>query len=198
MKTNLQSRKAGAFTLIEMVGVLAVIALLAAILVPKVFSAISNARYANTMSSINAVKTAATDYYGKYGKFGGVGGATPTTAQTNKWDDVLVTENFLERPFDCKLVSSATNAAVKIVSATANTVGETYRFELNGTDAIASGSRVVMAVLTGVPIADARELSKRMDGEAALMSPTTGNDEGGRVVFLDAEETTVYIYLVHR
>ena len=54
-----QSRKSNqAFTLIEMIGVLAVIAILASMLIPKIFEAINSARINNTVQSYNAVKTA--------------------------------------------------------------------------------------------------------------------------------------------
>src|SRR5213594_4562948 len=63
-----QSRKSGqAFTLIEMIGVLAVIAILASMLIPKIFEAINSARIINTVQSYNAIKTAVLDHYGKYG-----------------------------------------------------------------------------------------------------------------------------------
>ncbi len=60
MKTLQVTRKSNrqAFTLIEMIGVLAVIAILAAVLIPKVFSAINNARVNNAAMSVQTVKTA--------------------------------------------------------------------------------------------------------------------------------------------
>ena len=198
MKTNLQSRKAEAFTLIEMVGVLAVIALLAAILVPKVFSAINNARYANTVSSINAVKTAATDYFGKYGRFGEIGGVRMTTTISNTWDKVLVAENFLERPFDTRLGDAP---AIKVVASSA-TLGDGTCFALNGVaaNAIAAGSTVVVATIDNVEAADAWELSKRIDGGTnSPLTQLTGStkDDLGRVTY-PAGGGTVTIYLLHR
>src|SRR2546426_12807677 len=68
-KTNEGSRGASAFTLIEMIGVLAVIAILAAMLIPRVFEAINSARINNAAVSCETIKTAAADHYGKYGRF---------------------------------------------------------------------------------------------------------------------------------
>src|SRR6266498_5403892 len=68
MKTyRLKKKEAKAFTLIEMIGVLAVIAILAALLIPKIFEAINNARVNNALVSYNTVKTAVMDHYAKYG-----------------------------------------------------------------------------------------------------------------------------------
>ncbi len=62
MKISLRNSKTAdvkAFTLIEMIGVLAVIGILAALLVPKIFEAINNARINSTAVSIATIKTAA-------------------------------------------------------------------------------------------------------------------------------------------
>jgi prepilin-type N-terminal cleavage/methylation domain-containing protein len=195
MKLDKQVKEArAAFTLIEMVGVLAVIALLAAILVPKVFTAINNARYSNTVSSLNAVKTAATDYFGKYGRFGEIGGAKFNTASSNAWDKVLVAENFLERPFDTKLGDTP---AIKVVTSSGTTAGSSYCFALNGVDVIPTGSSVVVGTVENVLPADALELSKRMDGDTLSATNTAVADTLGRVTY-PAGAGTVTIYLMHR
>src|SRR5204863_216829 len=51
-------RPSHAFTLIEMIGVLAVIALLAALLIPKIFESINNARIGQAVLSCQTIKTA--------------------------------------------------------------------------------------------------------------------------------------------
>ncbi len=48
-----------AFTLIEMIGVLAVIAVLAALLIPKIFESINSARLNQAVLSCQTIKTAA-------------------------------------------------------------------------------------------------------------------------------------------
>ena len=70
-------RVSQAFTLIEMIGVLAVIAILASMLIPKIFEAINSARINNTVQSYNAIKTAVMDHYGKYGAINFVGVPAP-------------------------------------------------------------------------------------------------------------------------
>src|ERR1022692_5347507 len=67
--SGLRRQEVRAFTLIEMIGVLAVIAILASLLIPKVFSAISQARVNGVTISTDTVKTALVDHYGRYGNF---------------------------------------------------------------------------------------------------------------------------------
>src|SRR5437588_9096438 len=85
-----------AFTLIEMIGVLAVIAILAALLIPKVFSAINDSRINGTCVTTDTIKTAVTDHYGKYGKFDYIYGTNQIAVSggvyTNAYDLVLLAE----------------------------------------------------------------------------------------------------------
>src|SRR5437588_7952676 len=87
-----------AFTLIEMIGVLAVIAILASMLIPKIFEAINNARINNAAVSYNSVKTALADHYAKWGSLLSSNGtvfATTASVATN-YDKMLVTEGFMD------------------------------------------------------------------------------------------------------
>src|SRR5438067_3084600 len=92
-------RQARAFTLIEMIGVLAVIAILAALLIPKVFSAIADAKINNAIVSSETVKTALADHYGKYGKFDTVYGTNSLSAPAWGYDTNLLFESLLDKPF---------------------------------------------------------------------------------------------------
>ncbi len=105
MKLQLTNhRKAGAFTLIEMIGVLAVIAILAALLIPRVFNAINQARVNGTAVSADTVKTATADHYGKYGKFDYLWGTNQITMPITNYDTaVLMAEGLLDKPFSSKL-----------------------------------------------------------------------------------------------
>src|SRR5437763_12212905 len=79
---------AKAFTLIEMIGVLAVIAILAALLIPKVFGAINDARINSAVVGAQTVKTALVDHYGKYGRWDSLNGVviSPFTPPINGYD----------------------------------------------------------------------------------------------------------------
>ena len=76
---RLIQKRRKAFTLIEMIGVLAVIAILAALLIPKVFSAINDARVNGLCVTCETLKTAVADHYGKYGRLDATFGTNALT-----------------------------------------------------------------------------------------------------------------------
>ena len=206
-----QRRKAGAFTLIEMIGVLAVIAILAALLIPKVFTAISNARVNNAAVSTQTVKTALADHYAKFGSIPVDGsGASPVTL-TNfpvlNYDAVLLKEGFLDKPFAVKIGDGTTNTTIKVIDisgaafALGATVGATDAtgYALSGTNSANQtvGSALVEAVITGVTENDAKDLSERIDG-VSLSTAVGTSDTAGRVKYATGTPTTVYVYLTHR
>lgn len=214
------------FTLIEMIGVLAVIAILAALLIPKIFEAINNSRINNAAVSCETVKSAVADHYAKSGSLNVDGsGAAPVVlaAPYTAFDQILVKEGFLDKPFITKIGDGIRGAAatrVQLVTAVANTVATAgandAAYNLDG-DAVttaandASGSFVVEAVISNVMANDAWELSKRIDGPAdpAVAGGTAGYlsenanttaDLRGRVKYAAPANgvTTVYVYLTHR
>lgn len=65
MKTSQKS----AFTLIEMIGVLAIIGILAAVVAPRVIESIRDAKVTSAVASVSAAKTAAIGYYQRYDNF---------------------------------------------------------------------------------------------------------------------------------
>src|SRR5690242_10610666 len=113
VNNKIRDGKTEAFTLIEMIGVLAVIAILASLLIPRVFNAIADAKINNTVVGTETVKTALADHYGKYGKFDSVFGTNSiTTFPTYGYDtNVLVAEGLLDKPFQTKL---GTNWTIQI------------------------------------------------------------------------------------
>src|SRR5215831_15216783 len=107
-------RLAKAFTLIEMIGVLAVIAILAALLIPKVFSAINDARINSAVVGCQTVKTALVDHYGKYGRWDCTNGTVLNSFSTPYvgYDtNVLMIESLLEKPF---LTKVGTNSWIEV------------------------------------------------------------------------------------
>ena len=58
-----------AFTLIEMIGVLAIIGILASVVSPKVVEAIRDAKVTGVIANLAAAKTAAATYYGRYNTY---------------------------------------------------------------------------------------------------------------------------------
>src|SRR5688572_24704474 len=104
MKIIINKARRSAFTLIEMIGVLAVIAILAALLIPKIFEAINNARINNACISVNTVKTALADHYAKFGSLNSVNGTAILIGSTStNFDGIaLLAEGFIDKPFDVK------------------------------------------------------------------------------------------------
>lgn len=214
-------RRQHGFSLVEMIGVLAIIAILAVIIVPKVFSTIASARITSSASSINAIKSAVTEFSGKYG-------AVPVTGGTSRIDDLLLADGLLESRFVVKVGTqpstppiagatwSRTNGAwtatggtnqttqARIVCQTSTTnspaTANGTNFLLDGTNPIPAGSRVIAAVIPGCTIAEARELSLKIDGES--LSTTAANattaDTLGKVAYNAGATTTVYVYITHQ
>jgi prepilin-type N-terminal cleavage/methylation domain-containing protein len=194
IKSNKPSQKA--FTLIEMIGVLAVIAILAALLVPKVFSAINEARVNGVSITVNTVKSATADHYGKYGTFNSVFGTNILGTSgliTNNFDNILMAEGFIDKPFTTKV---GTNAVLQLVAA--GTDNNSAGYALDGsTISTTNGSFVVQAVVSGVSKQDAKDLNDLIDG-IPLGAATGSADSKGRVEYASGDPTTVYIYVTHR
>jgi prepilin-type N-terminal cleavage/methylation domain-containing protein len=189
-----QKRSNKGFTLIEMIGVLAVIAILAALLIPKIFSAINNARLNSASAACSTVKAATADHYAKTGSLGTI---------TNAFDLVLLSEGFLDKPFDTKI--AATNSVAIVAGLASNTPVEAANaaYALSPTSGTATndaaGGVVVQAVMTGVSVADAWALSLQLDGPSMSATNATGADLLGRVKYDSTKDpTTVYVYITHR
>jgi len=210
-----------AFTLIEMIGVLAIIAILAVVIAPKVFDTIRSSRVNATIVSMDTIKTATADFVADHG-------VLPTTNNKSRLDDLLIEVGLLEERFSSKMGQQGDIYATKgaswsknsdgswstsggknqnklsrIISRPANSNspetanGRNYR--LRGSDDLPSGSRVVSAVIESVPEAEARELSARLDGDE--FTTDSGADGLGKVVYRDPGGngiTDVYVYLLHQ
>jgi prepilin-type N-terminal cleavage/methylation domain-containing protein len=199
--TTRKARKAGAFTLIEMIGVLAIIAILAAVLIPKVFNAINDARINNACVSIETIKTATVDHYGKYGKLNSLFGTNDITvvlAGANYCTAFLLPEQLIDKPFSVKIGGGdpSTNAIIQIITGAGSGGGNGYL--LDGiSNGVANAGAVVEAVIGGVALKDAKDLSDRIDG-GALGTVPPADDTLGRVRYAGTEPTKVYIYITHR
>ena len=204
---------ATAFTLIEMIGVLAVIAILAALLIPRIFEAINNARINNAVVTCSTLKAAVADHYAKFGSIA-VDGSTnppsvlpipPLPAAYPSFDQLLLKEGFLDKPFAVKLGDGTANGATVQVRYTVSAdtavdpANSAYDLGGTGTNSV-TGSVVVEAVIKNVASNDAKDLNDRLDG-TALGNNGSGADLKGRVKYAAPGAnnlTDVYIYLTHR
>ena len=198
---GLNQKRRKAFTLIEMIGVLAVIAILAALLVPKVFSAINDARINGTCVTCETVKTAIADHYGKYGKLDQVFGTNALPAPIVGYDtNILMAEGLLDKPFIAKVAGGdpQTSSNLQLVTGANANAGAGYR--LDGVNVATTNAQfVIEAVLSQVAAADAKDLNDRIDG-TSLGAAAGQPDTRGRVEYgaITNGTTTVYIYLTHR
>jgi|ERR1051325_327246 prepilin-type N-terminal cleavage/methylation domain-containing protein len=187
-----------AFTLIEMIGVLAVIAILASLLIPKIFEAINNARINNAVVSYNTVKTACMDHYAKYGAINQTtNGAAASAANLAAYDKLLLSEGFLDKPYASAL-KVGTGATVEAVAGAGSGFPGNFDLDGNGTSDTSSASYVVEVVITNVAFLDAQAISDRLDGTLApLAMITNGTKTTGRVQW-NGGTSNVYIYVTHR
>lgn len=187
MNLNLKTRRSAAFTMVEMVGVLAVIAILASLLTPKIFASINEARLNAAVGSLDAVKAATVSYYSKNGYL-------PTN---NAVDMVLVTAEFLERPFQCKV---GNGSCVRGVEGKGGNGSTASGYKMDGTNVVTTSAAVtVECVLSNVNIADAWELSKQIDGDILSAANAASADANGRVIYAHTTGVgNVYVYIGHR
>ena len=214
---GVKSKRRTAFSLIEMIGVMAVVTILAAILIPKVFEAINNARINGTALSVNTIKTASIDHFARFNSF--MMDASPplpvplTPAQQTAFDLVLVAESFLDKPFATKLGDGATGSSGTRIEVV-NIGGKKFDLgdKVDGTDKTGFhlggsgngnqvfGSACVEAVITGVTALDAVAINDCIDGPSLGAQGNT-DDTKGRVKYEAPKKsglTDVYIYLTHR
>lgn len=217
-------RSAG-FSMVEMIGVLAIIAILAVIIVPKVFSTIASARVTNAVASVTSMQSAVADFGGKYGtvpttvatsrlddllvtagilsnrfmvKLGTQPPAPPPAGAT--WSNttgawVATTTGAVSQATQSRLICLASTTATPSAA-----LGANYQLT-GGTANLPAGSRVVSAVIPGVSLNDARELSLRLDGESMTQPvSSTAVDNAGKVVYGAAVGGlyTVYVYIAHQ
>lgn len=210
------SRKNPAFTLIEIIGVVAVIAILAAVLTPRVVSVIARGKVNATAQSLGSLKSATADYIGKNGSVpirAGTG-ATNAAVAAGRFDADLITGGFTEKLFACSIgnqtfdssaltgrvhVRTLTSAsAAAVTTPTATVGGDNFNLDRDTATAdFTAGQVVVTAFVPGVAIADAIALNKILDGDDNV---GTGADITGRCMYSAAavdNTVTVYVYVAH-
>jgi len=203
MKTTVKNNMAKlAFTLVEMIGVLAVIAILAGMLIPKIFEAIRNSHINATLEAYNTLKAAALENYAKWGRFADTNGTQYTG--TN-FDQVLFTEGRIDARAAEKIpLSTAGGTGNVYVSVTTGPGRGNSGYDLDGdgTKETANAAYTVELVINSVAAKDAHDLSLRLDGPALSTTDETSEDTKGRVEYTtptgSPKVTTVYMYIAHQ
>lgn len=194
------------FTLVEMIGVLAIIAVLASLLLPRIFAAINDARVTSAALAINSVRSASMTYFGKYGRFGDLSGAPITDltvpAATNWAQEVLLRGGFLDKTFETKISDGAYLYLTNCLTAATDPTGANDAYDFDNLAPVnnASGGRYVLqAVLDNVALEDARELNRKLEGDA-LGDGGGAVDNKGQVKynFTGAQTGPVKVYIAHR
>lgn len=205
MKFPMRSRLKGAFTLVEMVGVLAIISILATLLMPRIFSAINESRINNAVASCNTVRSAAITYFGKYGRFGGLGGVLETNTVVTNWDsEVMMPEGLLERSFGPRLGDVAYIQLADGLSRDTDPTEANAAYNLDNKPSFnkndAYGHKVVEAIFKNISKEDAWEMSWRVDGlEGTLTNKLANEDFVGRVKYkITGSIGDVRVYLAHK
>ena len=215
---NARLRREQAFTLVEMIGVLAIIAILASLLIPRVFQAIGDSKISNSASTCNSIKAAVNEYYGRYGLIAGPKGAaltmsgTPATAED--WDlTTLVAEGFAEKPFSVRignglLGSTAGGSRLRVIDIANNTTNTApsdlaegaYNLDGASTTNDISGAMLVEAVIEDVDAQDAKDFNDRIDGAILGSTNVAAADLSGRVKYTTpvGGKTSVRVYIAHR
>lgn len=203
---------AAAFTLVELIGVLAIIGVLAAILVPQVLGAIGRSRVREAVGSYNSIRAGAITYGYKFGHLGDEQGRAfdvgVATNQAANWDrEVLLKLRFIDQVFHARISTGATVQVRNSVPAATAPDGSNPAYNLAGSasnpNQVAGAKHVLDVRLAEVELDDARELNRCLDGDGQdLGESTDGVDLRGRVKYDFTASVTpghadVYLYLTH-
>ena len=202
------------FGALELIGTLAILVILTCLLLPRitriagkpeVLQTINEAHLTQAASAIQSLQTAITQHLAQFGSLASLNGTALKVDDTyDKFSQVLLSEGFIERPFELRL---GTNAFLRLVRSSGLTAatpvsGSNGAYDLSGAgrNAVTSAAFVLEAVIPEVNEAEARALNDRIDG-AGLGTSGGNEDLRGRVIYQTpgpSGRTEVHIYLAQK
>ena len=124
------ARRAGGFTLIEVMIVVAIIAILAAVALPSYRDYVRRGQTAEAFSSLSDFRSKMEQYYQDNRKYG-AGSTCASDATANAWNGFTATEHF---QYECTVTDSATQQSysIKATGIAGAVSGDAYAIDQNG------------------------------------------------------------------
>ena len=213
-------RNVSAFTLIEIIGVLAIVAILASLLVPRVFETIDNARLGAVPLGVHTIKTATLEHFVKFNSIASRNGTPLAFSGTyDDFDLVLLTEGLIDKPFMTRVGTNATIRLVDVAGLNASSAPldesrpGAYDLDGDGDNDIVGAKYLIEAVIDEPARVEVAGVNTLLDGPMLGFQGAQDNDIRGRVVFRDKSNDpnpnanpqgrkrrpgTMYIYITHQ
>ena len=202
-----------AFSVLELVGVLAILAILTSLLLPRIShvvqrqttrQTINEAQITEAVIALQSLNTALNAHLAQYGCLACQNGKPLIFPETyDAFGQVLLIEGLIERPFQLGISKTCMLRLRRISGLTSASAIDALNgaYDLNGdgkNDVV--GTIVVEAVLPELDETEARALKDRIDGPRPG-SGGANRDLSGRVVCLAPGpdgRTEVHVYLMHK
>lgn len=191
-----------AFTLVEMIGVLAIIAILVGALVPRVFESMNKSAVSSVAQSVRGLKAGLWKYHFRNAEFPAGDMALVEQGMIDQLISVSIGADNAGDGFLRLLVATDEDLAIAADGITG------ANFDLSGdggaTQETPSGANLVVLEIDGVDEINAVALNELIDGaslsDASDSAPNDGADEFGAVIYDGSGgfPVTVYVYLAHR
>ena len=202
-----------AFSILELVGVLAILAILTSLLLPRIThvvhqqatrQSISEAQITETVIALQSLNTALNAHLAQYGCLACQNGNPLVFPETyDAFSQVLLVEGFIERPFQLSISKGCLLRLRKTSALTAASpidgLNGAYDLDSDGKNDVI-GATLVEAILPEVTEPEARALKDRID-HPQIPSEGPNRALSGRVVYLAPRpdgRTEIHIYLMHK
>jgi type II secretory pathway pseudopilin PulG len=210
---TLEAMRRQAFSVLELLGVLAILVILTSLLLPRmtrvaqrqtIRPTINEAQITEAMIALRSLNTALDSHLAQYGCLACQKGNPLIFPETyDAFGQVLLSEGFIERPFQLSMSKTCVLRLRKVSTLTPGSKIDamTGAFDLNGdgkNDVV--GTVMLEAVLPDLSESEAEALKDRIDGPRPGSGGANRN-LSGRVMCLAPSHdgrTEVHIYMIHK